>query len=219
MPLLPRSSRENMNRHTVVQSINSIHLVQPPNIYEVVAQISDIPTFDPAPPDDALTKEQAVWTETTNTRTRIRTVVLGLHEPATVATIADRAQCSANAARTHLEEFVTLGIVRKHEQSTGTRYARNEAYVHWRRANELAVLHSLEELLDELASLETTHDQFQEQFNASAPSDVDLPSEATHAEIEAQLETLSEWATVREEMDRHKEAIRIARRTDDRFTA
>ena len=178
-----------------------------------------MPTFDPAPPDDALTKEQEVWTETTNTRSRIRTVVLGLHEPATVATIAERAQCSANAARTHLEEFVTLGIIRKHEQSTGTRYARNEAYVHWRRANELAVSHSVEELLDELAGLETTYDQFQEQFNASAPPDVDLPPEATHAEIEAQLETLSEWATVREEIDRHKEAIRIARRTDDRLTA
>jgi len=208
-----------MNRHTVVQTINSTHPIQPPNIYAIVAQISDMPTFDPAPPDDALTKEQEVWTETTNTRTRIRTVVLGLREPATVATIADRAQCSANAARTHLEEFVTLGIIRKHEQSTGTRYARNEAYIHWRRANELAVSYSLEELLDELAGLETTHDQFQEQFNAATPSDVDLPPEATHAEIEAQQETLSEWATVREEIDRHKEAIRIARRTDDRLTA
>ena len=190
-----------------------------PNIFEVVAQILYMETFDPAPPDDAVTKEQEVWTETTNTRNRIRTVVVGLYEPATVTTIADRAQCSANAARTHLEEFVTLGIVRKHDQSTGARYARNEAYVHWRRANDLAVSHSLEELLDELASLETTHDQFQEQFNASAPSDVDLPPEATHAEIEAQLKTLSEWATVREEIDRHKEAIRIARRTDDRLTA
>ena len=88
-----------------------------------------------------------------------------------------------------------------------------------RRANELTVSYSLEELLDELASLETTHDQSQEQFNASAPSDVDLPPEATHTKIEAQLETLSEWATVREEIDRHKETIRIARRTDDRLTA
>lgn len=133
--------------------------------------------------------------------------------------IADRAECSANAARTHLKEFVTLGVVRKHDQPTGTRYARNEAFVQWRRANERADSHTREELLNELASLETTADQFQAQFDAATPSDVDLPPDATHADIEAQRETLSEWATVREEIDRHKDAIRIMRQTDDQLTA
>ena len=95
----------------------------------------------------------------------------------------------------------------------------NDAYVHWRQANELAVSHTTEELLEELAALETTQEQYQERFDAATPSDVDLPTEATHADIEAQLETLSEWATVREAIDRHKEAIRIARRTDSRRTA
>jgi len=47
-------------------------------------------------------------------------VLPGLRDPATVAMIADRAQCSANTARTHLEEFVTLGIVRKYEETTET---------------------------------------------------------------------------------------------------
>ncbi len=82
------------------------------NIFAVITNISDIHMFDPAPPDGAITKEQEVWTETTNTRNRIRSVAFGLRDPATVAIIADRAQCSANTARTHLEEFVTLGIVR-----------------------------------------------------------------------------------------------------------
>jgi hypothetical protein len=108
--------------------------------------------------DDARTTEQDEWTETTNTRTRIRAVILGLTEPAPVSIIADRAECSANAARTHLKEFVTLGVVRKHDQPTGTRYARNEAFVQWRRANERADSHTREELLNELASLETTAD-------------------------------------------------------------
>ncbi len=101
---------------------------------------------------------------------------------------------------------------------TETQYARNEAYLRWRRANEHAVSHSLEELINELGSLEIIHDQYQEQFNAGTPSDVNLPSEATHAEIEAQLETISEWAMVCEEIGRYKEAIRITRRTGDRFT-
>ncbi|WP_158307759.1 DUF7342 family protein [Haloquadratum walsbyi] len=56
-----------------------------------------------------------MWTETTHTRNRIRSVAFGLRDPATVAIIADCIQCSADAAWTHLEEFVTLGIVRKYE--------------------------------------------------------------------------------------------------------
>lgn len=151
--------------------------------------------FGPAPPNDAVTRERDIRQETTNTRERVRTVVLGLQEPAAAATVAERAQCSANAARTHLEEFVELGVVKKREHAAGAQYVRNEAYVYWRRANELAASHTIEELLEKCADLE-----------------------ATHADIEAQLGTLSEWATVREAIDRHKEAIRIARRSDRQLT-
>ena len=48
---------------------------------------------------------------------------------------------------------------------------------------------------------------------------VDLSAELTHADLEERLEELSEWATVRTSIDRHKEAVRIARLTDDRLTA
>ena len=174
--------------------------------------------FDPAPPDDALAQERQIWQETTNTRERLRAVVMGLQEPASTTTVAERAQCSVNAARTHLAEFADIGIVRKHDRSAGVRYVRNESYIHWRRANELATSHTIEELLEELATFEARDEQYREQFDAATPRDVDLP-EATHTELEAQLETLSEWATVREAINRHREAIRIARRSDSRLTA
>ena len=103
--------------------------------------------------------------------------------------------------------------------TTGTRYLRDEAYVHWRRANELAGSHTLDDLIDELATLEATQEPFQERFDAATPSGVTLPLGATHADIEARLETLSEWATVRDAIARHTEAIRIARRSDGRLTA
>ena len=175
--------------------------------------------FDPAPPDGALARERESWRETTTIRERLRSVVMGLQVPASAATIAERALCSANAARAHLEEFVDIGIVRKHQDSAGARYVRNEAYVHWRRANELATSNTIEELLEECSTLEATDEQYREQFDAATPSDVDLPTEADHAALEARLETLSAWATVRESIDRYKEAIRIARRSDSRLTA
>ena len=100
------------------------------NIFALVAQIFFMAEFDPAPPEEALAQEREIWKETTNTRERIRAVVMGLQEPASAATISERALCSVNAARAHLKELVDIGIVREHAHSAGARYVRNEAYVH-----------------------------------------------------------------------------------------
>lgn len=175
--------------------------------------------FQPTPPESALAKERDVWQETTTIRERIRTIVMELHDPATAKTIAERAHCSSNAARSHLADFVELGIVKEDEQPSGTRYVRNEAYIRWRQANELATSHTIPDLLDELSTLETTHEQYQEQFDVSLPSRVEIPVDATHAKIEAILTEISEWETVLEAIDRHREAIRLARRHDDGLTA
>ncbi|MCY4732540.1 transcriptional regulator [Natronomonas gomsonensis] len=178
-----------------------------------------MPEFGPEPDETTLTEEHEDWTESQDTHERIRGVIAGLQEPATAATVAERATCSTNAARKHLGKFVALGVVRQLEDTQGARYVRNEAYFRWRRANELAERHTIEELLDVVADLETQAEQFQQQFGAATPADVALPEEATHAELEEQLEKLSRWATIREAIDRHKEAIRISRHESDKLTA
>lgn len=175
--------------------------------------------FSPEPNEAALIEERESWTESQNTQERIRAVITGLQEPATAATVAERAACSTNAARKHLNEFVTLGVVRKREDNRGARYVRNNAYFRWRRANDLAEEYTIKELLSAVSSLETQTEQLQQRFDAPTPADVDLPEETTHADLEEQLQTLSEWETLREAIDRHREAIRIARREDDKLTA
>ena len=175
--------------------------------------------FDPEPSAATLSEEQAVWTESEDTRRRIQSVITGLQEPATVKTIADRAACSENAARKHLKEFAALGVVHQVDDPSGTRYVRNEAYIRWQRANELATTNTAEELLTKLAEIEDRDERFQARFEEPTPEMVELSEELTHADLEERLEELSEWATVRTAIDRHKEALRIARRTDDRLTA
>jgi len=175
--------------------------------------------FDPDPSAAARSEEQAVWTESEDTRRRIQSVITGLQEPATVTAVADRAACSANAARKHLEEFAALGVVHQIEDPSGTRYVRNEAYIRWQRANKLATTNTAEELLTTLAELEDRDEQFQARFDEPTPEMVELSAELTHADLEERIEALSEWATVRTAIDRHKEAVRIARRTDHRLTA
>lgn len=176
-------------------------------------------SFDPGPSEAALAAEQNEWSESQDTRTRIQTVITGLQKPATAATIADHAQCSTNAARKHLRDFVDLGIARELADETTVRYVRNDAYFRWRHANELATTQTVEELLNELEELESRDTEFKNQFDTDSPTAVVLPDEATHAELEERLQTLSEWQTLRESIDRHKQALRIARQEDDRLTA
>lgn len=174
--------------------------------------------FDPAPSETALAEERDEWTESQDTRHRIRSVVTGLRTPATVGEIADRAACSPNAARKHLAELLDMGVVREANGNDSTRYVRNEAYVRWRRANELARTNTIEALLDTLEDLEGREEQFRAQFDAPVPEDVELPEGATHAELEERLDAVAEWATIRDVIDRHREALRIARREDGRLT-
>lgn len=175
--------------------------------------------FNPEPDEAALTEEREDWRQAQDTQERIRAVVTGLQEPATATEVAERAACSTNAARKHLDTFVTLGIVREFEGTHGAHYVRNDAYFRWHRANELAESNTIGELLDAVADLETQAAQFQQQFDATTPADVDFPEETTHAELEDLLETLSEWETIREALDHHKEAIRISRHEDSKLSA
>lgn len=178
-----------------------------------------MPEFGSEPDESALAEEREDWTQSQDTQERIRAVITGLQEPATATTVADRAACSTNAARKHLNEFATLGVVRKLADTQGARYVRNDAYFRWRRANELAEKHTIDELLEAVADLEQQAEQFQQQFDAATPADVDLPEGATHAELEDRLELLSEWDTIREAIDRHREAIRISRHEGGKLIA
>jgi len=171
------------------------------------------------PSAESLADEREDWTQAQDTRTRVRAVLTGLREPATAAAVADRANCSTNGARKHLTEFVDLGLARQIEDETVTRYARNDAYFRWRRANELATTQTIEQLLEGLDELETRTAAYKTEFDADTPAAVELPDEATHAELEERLQELSEWHTIRESIDRHKQALRIARREDSQLPA
>jgi predicted ArsR family transcriptional regulator len=178
-----------------------------------------MPAFEPDPPGDALAEERAIRSESQDARERVRSVAVALRDPVTAGTVADRADCAPNTARKHLDDLAELGVVRRLDTERGTRFVRNEAYLRWRRADRLASSHTLERLLDRLADLEDREESFQQQFDAPTPDAVGIPTDSSHAEIEARLDALGEWATLREAIVRHNEAIRIARQDDRRVRA
>jgi len=76
---------------------------------------------------------------------RIYGTILQTREPTTASAIADVADCDPKTARKYLGWFSELGIVTRHDGHPAT-YERNDAYFEWRRINQLAADHSVEDL-------------------------------------------------------------------------
>lgn len=169
--------------------------------------------FDPAPPDELLEEEETAWKQSHDTRERIKHVLIGLREPTPVSQIAESAHCAAKTARKHLEAFADERLALKIDDPQGTRYCRNDEYFAWRRAHQLSVEHTETALLDRLGELEARVQAYQNQFDATAPSDVAFPPEdATHEEIHELWEALTTWETVVRDIDRYREALRLSRK-------
>lgn len=175
--------------------------------------------FGPSPSDEALEQQREQWVETRDTRQRIKDIIVGIREPAPVAQVAERAQCSKNAARKHLTELANLGVARRITDGQQTRYVRNDEYFRWRRANELADANAAETLLDRLQTLEAVDDEFQEKFGVSTPDAVPFPEDANHETIHERWEAAGEWASIRSDTGIYRDAIRMARRQSDGLPA
>lgn len=175
--------------------------------------------FGPGPSEDAEAAERDAWAESRDTRQRVRDVLVGLREPVSAAAVAERAECSPNAARKHLADLADLGVARAVTDGETARYVRNDEYLRWRRADELAGDESVEALLDDLASLEARDEAFGADLDAASPDDVTFPDDADHETVEDLWNQVSKWETVRREMDVVRDAIRMARRRRDGLTA
>lgn len=144
--------------------------------------------------------------ENEDTKQRVYGAVLHAREPMTAAEVADRAECSAASARTHLAFYADLGIVVRHE-GRPVRYERNDDYFEWRRVNELARTQSLEELQTVVSELTERIETYRERYNAESPADVDV-LEVETGDVDDIYADLGEWATNIEERRLHERARR-----------
>ncbi|WP_136689973.1 DUF7342 family protein [Halorhabdus amylolytica] len=146
--------------------------------------------------------------EDADTKQRVYGAVFHAREPMTAAEIAERADCSEDAARAHLSFYADLGIVIRHE-GRPVRYERNDDYFEWRRVNELAREHTVEELQARVSELTDQLESYRDEYNADSPADVDvLAFDADH--VDDVYVDLSDWVTVVEERRLHERARRKA---------
>jgi predicted transcriptional regulator len=134
--------------------------------------------------------------------------VLQTREPVAASAIADRTDCDPKTARKYLNWFADLGIVTQHDGHPAT-YERNDAYFEWRRTNQLAARHSLEELQQHVRTLTATITRYEDEYDATTPADVDVLAvvETTvDTSIDDVYSDLADWTTARQERTRYEQA-------------
>jgi Sugar-specific transcriptional regulator TrmB. len=146
--------------------------------------------------------------------------VLHAREPMTAADIAERADCSEESARTHLSFYTDLGIVIRHE-GRPVRYERDDDYFEWRRVNELAQEHTVEELQRCVSELTDRIEAYRDDYDADSPAEVDV-LEFDAEQVDDVYVEFGNWATAIKKRRRHKRAAkrsldRRPRRTAERY--
>jgi len=139
-----------------------------------------------------------------DTKQRVYGAVLHAREPMMAAEIAERADCSEESARTHLSFYADLGIVIHHD-GRPARYERNDDYFEWRRVNELANVHTVEELQARVSDLTDQIEAYREEYDADSPGDVDV-LEFDAERVDDVYADLGDWATAIEERRLHERA-------------
>jgi len=148
---------------------------------------------------DAVEDRRESWDENKTTRDRVYEVAIQLYDPASAAAVAERADCSADAARDHLEWFREVGILERIGDRPAT-YRRNESYFEWKRANELRERLDAEERGERIERLAAEDAEYRERYDADGPKDVDALEEAPHEQLHEIWGDLTEWRTVRREL-------------------
>lgn len=149
--------------------------------------------FDPAPASDGT---QRRWQAGTDTFGRVYDVVLGVTAPTAYTEIAETADCSPNAAKKHLDRLAEMGIARADRDSRPARYERNEGYLEWQDASQIATDLSIEEIIDRVEALESRRTEYESQFGTSDPTAVDVFGHADHETIHERMTAVNEWRGV-----------------------
>lgn len=167
------------------------------------------PGADQEPPDfSALDSPEDVLKDHP-IRERLFDVVLQLRTPTKVSEIAERADCDTETARDYLDWFASMGMVREYE-GRPIRYQRNDAYLEWRRIEQIRATYSEEEIVEKLMDVLEALDEYRDQFDADSPDEVSLVKSSRERPTEEAWEALSEWKT----LQRRAAVLDAARRSD-----
>ncbi|WP_254546284.1 DUF7342 family protein [Halomarina pelagica] len=166
--------------------------------------------FDPVPSRDAVDEVRRRWRDRTDTFGRVYDAVLGISEPTPYPRIAERAECSPNAAKKHLDRLADMGIVRADRGSRPARYERNDAYLEWQEASRIAADLSIDEIVERVERFEERRRRFEERFGATDPTTVSVFDSDDHEAIHERMAAIGEWRAIDRDVRLYELARRLA---------
>ncbi|MFH5801644.1 helix-turn-helix domain-containing protein [Haladaptatus sp. CMAA 1911] len=150
------------------------------------------------PPETDFATEFADRLEDAPADEQVYRIALELSDPTRVTEIADRADCSANAARRHLKRLAEIGLLTRVTENPAT-FKRNEAYFEWRRLNRLAEL-SEQEYKSRLGALLAENETYKETYDVENPDDIDPLDYSEYGDPEQVWLDITNWEAVRQEI-------------------
>ena len=155
------------------------------------------------------------WKTERTTFQRIYDVVTGTSDYTSASAIATRAACSDDGARDALSQLVEMGIAEKRD-GRPAEYRRNDSYFRWKRIEELAASHTIDELRSRIDELIEEDETFQAQFdvpdpNAISPATLNM---SDHDEMHDQWDAVSRWRSVRHDIEMLQQAAHRAEREE-----
>ncbi|MDS0243755.1 MULTISPECIES: hypothetical protein [unclassified Haloferax] len=166
------------------------------------------PTFDAS--------EQ--WRTDRTTFQRVYDILVGTDNPASAQQLAEWADCSENGARQALQQLTEMGIAEKTDTRPAT-YKRNTSYLRWKRVEQLARGHSPSDLRARVEELIEEDQSFQAEYGVPEPDAVVTTENVVddHEVLHQQWEDLSEWRTIRRDIQVIQQAVhRAESMRDDR---
>ncbi len=149
--------------------------------------------FDPVPDSKG---RRPRWQAGTDTFGRVYSVALGLTSPKPATRVATLADCSPNTAKKHLDRLTEIGLVRANRENRPATYERNEGYLEWQEANQIAAGLSVDEIIDRVAALEQRRTEYETRFGTSDPATVSVFEAPDHESIHERMAAVSEWQGV-----------------------
>ncbi|GAA0260168.1 helix-turn-helix domain-containing protein [Haladaptatus pallidirubidus] len=166
--------------------------------------------FDPTPNTDAVDTVRQRWRENTDTFGRVYDTILGVTTPTPYAEVAETAECSPNAAKKHLERLVEMGIARTDNESRPARYERNEGYLEWQEASRIATDLTVDEIIKRVQQLEAHREEFEDRFETTDPSSVEVFAQDDYNAIHERMEAVSEWHAAERDIRLYELARQLA---------
>jgi len=157
-----------------------------------------------SPPESDFSEGLAERVENIPTDERVYQTALELYEPTQVSEVAERADCSKNAARRHLKRLAEIGLLSRVMENPES-FERNESYFEWRRFNRLSEL-SDSEYKNRVGELLSENESYQERYDAEKPGEIDPLEYTEYGDSEQVWLDMTNWEAIQTEIQELRRA-------------